>query len=254
LVGLHGNEKFVDELHADNLLKVHRASITSMRGSNIVLSNGEQFESDAAIFATGWNHKFDFFDPALAIELGIPADLKAEDESTTKYWQSLGEKAEEEVLDLLPVLKNPPPHHTRPVPYTPYRLYRYILPSSLAAQDDRSLIFLGLLTNVQTSIYAEVSSLWGISWMEGLRDIPKSKDEMDYDIARVNAWSERRYLSRGRQRQVASVEIQDVTDALMRDMGLKVYRKGNFLSNTFVPTRSQDYKGIVQEVLDQQKA
>lgn len=224
-----------------------------MQGTNITLSNGEQLESDAAIFATGWNHKFDFFDPALALELGIPADLKEEDELTAKYWQSLGEKAEKEVLELLPVLKNPPPHYTRPVPYTPYRLYRYILPSSLAAQDDQSLIFLGLLTNVQTSIYAEVSSLWGIAWMEGLLKLTKSKEEMDYDIARVNSWSEHRYLSRGRQRQVASAEIQDITDTCMRDMGLKVHRKGNFLFEQFVPVRAQDYKGIVQEVLVQRR-
>ncbi|KUJ18470.1 FAD/NAD(P)-binding domain-containing protein [Mollisia scopiformis] len=250
LVGLHGNKKFVDELHSENLLKVHRASITSMRESNIALSNGEILNSDTVVFATGWDNKSELFDPADCLKLGITTDSTNEDEVTMKYWQTLGDKAEKYVVDLLPVLKNPPPHFTRPVPHTPYRLYRYILPPSLAAQDDRSLVFLGLVTSVQTSIYAEVSALWGIGWMEGLLNVTKSKDEMDYDIAKVNAWSERRYLSRGRQRQIASVEIQDITDILMKGMGLKVYRKSNFLSETFVPIRAQDYRGIVREFLN----
>jgi dimethylaniline monooxygenase (N-oxide forming) len=86
--------------------------------------------------------------------------------------------------------------------------------------------------------------------MEGLLDISKSKKKLDYDIAKVNAWMARRYLSRGRTRQIASAEIQDVTDILMRDMGLKVYRKSNWISEIFAPLRAQDYKGIVQEVLD----
>ncbi|KAL2060367.1 hypothetical protein VTL71DRAFT_9762 [Oculimacula yallundae] len=249
LSALHGQKKFVDELHFGNLIQVHRATITSMTGSGINMNNGESLPCDAAIFATGWEYMSTMFDPAESLNLGSPAPLTDEDPETTTYWEKLRGKAEKEVLDLLPILKNPPPHHPRKVEHTPYRLYRHILPSNLAAQDDRSLIFLGLLTSIQTSIYAEVSALWGVSWMEGLLDISKSKEEMDYDIAKVNSWCERRYLARGRTRQIASAEIQDVTDLLMRDMGLKVYRKSNMFSETFLPGTAQDYKGIVQEML-----
>jgi dimethylaniline monooxygenase (N-oxide forming) len=161
------------------------------------------------------------FDPADALELGTNALLKDEHAATSAYWQKLQANAEKEVLDTLPILKAPPPHHEPDVEYTPLRLYRYILPSSLVEKNDRSLVYLGLVTNTQTSIYAEVSALWGVSWMEGLLDISKSKEELDYEIAKVNMWMARRYLSRGRTRQIASAEIQDVTDILMRDMGLK---------------------------------
>jgi dimethylaniline monooxygenase (N-oxide forming) len=249
LAALHGNKEFVDELHSGNLLQVHRASITSMSGSTVSLSNGDTLTSDAVVFATGWDYRSTLFSSPDSLELGTTAPLKDEDPTVSSYWQELQLEAEKEVFQKLPVLKSPPPFYQRPVGHTPYRLYRYILPSSLAAKQDRSLVFLGLVTSVQTSIYAEVSALWGISWMEGLLDVPKSKDEMDYDIAKVNAWCERRYLSRGRTRQIASAEIQDVTDVLMADMGLRVYRKGNWLSEIFVPGRSQDYKGIVQEML-----
>jgi hypothetical protein len=153
------------------------------------------------------------------------------------------------------MLKSPPPHYERPVDHTPTRLYRYILPSSLAAQGDHSLVLLGLVTSIQTTISAEVSALWGVAWMEGLLEkihtLP-TKAEMDYEIAKVNAWSARRYSSRGRQRQIASGEIQDVVDMWIKDLGLKVHRKGGLLGlrDTFVPYRAQDYKGIVKEVME----
>lgn len=253
LAALHGQEKFVDELHSGNMIQVHRATITSMSRSNVVLNNGDTLPCDAAIFATGWDYMSTLFTPTDSLALGTTALLKDEDPKTASYWESLHVEAEKDVLDKFPILKNPPSHHPRRVIHTPYRLYRHILPSSLAAQDDRSLVFLGLVTSVQTSIYAEVSALWAISWMEGMLDIPKPKEKMDYEIARINAWCERRYLARGQTRQIASAEIQDVTDVLMRDMGLKVYRKSNIFSEIFLPGFAQDYKGIVQDMLEKSK-
>ena len=77
-----------------------------------------------------------------------------------------------------------------------------------------------------------------------------TKPEMDYEIAKVNAWCARRYLSRGATRQIASAEVQQVVDLLMRDMGLETHRKGNWVTDTFTPYRSQDYKGIVKELVE----
>lgn len=254
VAALHDNEEFVKQLHSGELITVHRASIKSMFESSLTLSNSEVLPSDAVVFATGWEYKSDLFEPPVAIDLGISAPLEHQDATTARYWEDQRQRAEKAVLDTLPILKTPPPHYERPVQHTPTRLYRYILPSSLAAKQDHSLILLGLVTSIQTSISAEVSALWGVAWMEGLLErthsIP-SKPEMDYEIAKVNEWSARRYLSRGRQRQVASAEIQDVIDMWMRDLGLKVHRKGGLLGlrDTFVPYRSQDYEGIVKEVI-----
>ena len=39
----------------------------------------------------------------------------------------------------------------------------------------------------------------------------------------------------------------------MRDMGLKVYRKSNIFSEIFLPGFAQDYKGIVQDMLEKSK-
>jgi len=63
-------------------------------GSTIILSNGTELTSDAAVFATGWEYSTSIFDPALALELGIPAPLKSEDASSASYWQDLSTIAE----------------------------------------------------------------------------------------------------------------------------------------------------------------
>jgi hypothetical protein len=39
----------------------------------------------------------------------------------------------------------------------------------------------------------------------------------------------------------------------MEDMGLRAKRKSNWLSDTFLPYRAQDYKGIVQDMLAKAK-
>jgi hypothetical protein len=51
-----------------------------------------------------------------------------------------------------------------------------MVPSSLVEKNDRSLIFTGLMANVQTTIYTEVAVLWGISWMENMLDISVLND------------------------------------------------------------------------------
>jgi dimethylaniline monooxygenase (N-oxide forming) len=220
-----------------------------MSDRSVHLSNGEILPCDAAVFATGWDYKSTLFSENDALQLGMTAYLANEDPETASYWQKLTTKADQEVIEKLPILAHPPPHYERPVTYTPFRLYRYQLPTSLASANDRSLVFCGLVTSVQTSVYAEVSALWAVAWLENLLSVPLSKEEMDYDIAKVNAFCQRRYLSRGRTRQIASAEIQEVTDLLMKDMGLKVYRKNNWLKEIFAPSRSQDYKGVVEELV-----
>lgn len=250
--GLHrtsATAKFIQELHSGDLLQVHRASIANISESDITLSNGKVLSSNAVIFATGYQSQTTLFSSTDALALGLNAPLIDEQPENAKYWTETESRAEEDVLRKLPILRHPPLHHKRPVSYTPYRLYRHIAPSTFVAQEDRSLAFVGFLTSVQTTLYSEVAALWAVAWLDGLMDLPASREEMDYDIAKVNVWSRRRYLSRGRIRQIASAEIQDVTDMLMQDMCLDVYRSGNFLREIFAPPRSQWYKGIVRELL-----
>ncbi|RDW67767.1 hypothetical protein BP6252_09163 [Coleophoma cylindrospora] len=249
---LHGNEWFLAKLHEGKDVHVHRASITSLTGSEAVLSNGTILPCDAAVLATGWKYSTSMFEPSLALTLGVPTQVEFEDPAEAKYWQALTLKAEHKLQEKYPVLKTAPDFHKRELEHTPFRLYKHIIPHTYAAQRDRSLIFLGMLSNLQFTMYAEVSALWGISWMEGLLDdgaVPSSKAQIDGEIAEFNSWSAQRYLSRGRTRMVAGGEIQDVIDLLMQDLGLPVHRRKSWIRENFVPYRSLDYKGIVQDVL-----
>ena len=224
-----------------------------MSGSNVELSNGTTLPSDAVVFATGWVQSPPFFEPSLAMELGIPAPLQSQDASTEKYWQGVTNQAEKDLLTTYPILETAPDFYKKELTKTSFRLYRHIVPHSLVHNRNRSIIFLGMLSNLQFPIYAEVASLWGVAWMEGLLDdktLPTSKEQIDYDIAKFNAWSALRYSSRGRVGMVAGGEIQDIIDLLMVDMGLEPHRKKYWLSDRFVTYRSQDYKGITQEFLD----
>ncbi|PTB52524.1 hypothetical protein M431DRAFT_496852 [Trichoderma harzianum CBS 226.95] len=230
---LHSCPKFISELSKpDGLLTVHRTRITSAQDQILHLSNGKTISCQALVFGTGWTSEDVLFDPALGLSLGLPKPAVLEDDVSTEYWQKLHTKADSDILSLLPILKDSPGRRTADA-LTPYRLYRYMLPSSLAAADDHSLIFLGYLISIQTHILSEVSALWAICWLENLVDlgISKNKEDIDYEIAK------------------------HFIDLLMKDMGLKPKRKGGLgIKDTFVPYRSQDYLGIVDEILQRSKA
>ncbi|KAL6822398.1 hypothetical protein V8C40DRAFT_275764 [Trichoderma camerunense] len=251
---LHSCPKFISELSKpDGLLTVHRTRITSAQDQILHLSNGKTISCQALVFGTGWTSEDALFDPALGLSLGLPKPAVLEDDISTQYWQKLHMKADADVLSLLPILKYSPGRKTADA-LTPYRLYRYMLPSPLAAADDHSLIFLGYLISIQTHILSEVSALWAICWLENLVDlgISKNKEDIDYEIAKVNAFSFRKNLS---QEPSAGSGIQHFIDLLMKDMGLKPKRKGGLgIKDTFVPYRSQDYLGIVDEILRRSKA
>ncbi|TFB05122.1 Senecionine N-oxygenase [Trichoderma ghanense] len=251
---LHSCPKFIPELSKpDGLITVHRARITSAQDQTVCLSHGENISCQALVFGTGWTPEDVLFDPALGLSLGLRKPTTLEDEDSIKYWKSLHERADQEILSLLPVLEDSPgPRASDPL--TPYRLYRYMLPSSLAAANDRSLVFLGYLISIQTHLLSEVSALWAVCWLENLVDlgIPKSKEDIDYEIAKVNAYSLRKNLS---QEPSAGSGIQHFIDLMMKDMGLRTKRKGGLgVKDVFVPCRSQDYLGIVDEVLQRSKA
>lgn len=248
---MHSCPKFIPELSKpDGLITIHRAGITSTQGDTVYLSNGESISCQALVFGTGWTPEDVLFDPAEGLSLGLRKPRALEDEDSARYWKKLHERADQEILSLLPILKDSPGPRNQD-PLTPYRLYRYMLPSSLAAENDRSLVFLGYLISIQTHILSEVSALWAICWLEDLVDlgIPKSKQDIDYEIAKVSAYSLRKNLS---QEPSAGSGIQHFIDLLMRDMGLRVKRKGGVgVKDLFVPYRSQDYLGIVDEILQQ---
>ncbi|KAL7925255.1 FAD/NAD(P)-binding domain-containing protein [Trichoderma austrokoningii] len=251
---LHSCPRFLPELSKPvGLITVHRARIISAQDQTLEISNNETVSCQALVYGTGWSGEDMIFEPSLGLSLGLPKPVALEDQISKDYWQKLHTKADTDVLSLLPILKDSPGIQSSRATLTPYRLHRYMLPSSLAAQNDRSLVFLGYLISIQKNILSEVSALWAICWLDNLVDlnISNSKYEMDYEIAKVNSWSLQKNLTLEPR---PGSGIQHFIDLLMKDMGLKAKRKGRLgIRDTFVPYRSQDYLGIVDEVLQKSK-
>jgi hypothetical protein len=273
---VHDNSTFLDMVAEGKLIHVHRASISSLSSQTVTLSDGQVLPCNAAVFATGWKmNQSPIFPSTMLPELGLPYNLFSQSPEQAKHWNTLDSTSESQVRSLFPMLANPPPEiveydkaHTKPVTMTPFRTFRYIVPPNLTAQGDHSLAVLGCLINTAVPIYAEVSALWGVAYLENLPFAPstakmmKNIDDMEKDISLVDMWGVLRFRDRAAAYLDGSVEIQDFTDLLVKDLGLRADRKrfaaerdrkrGLFglkawVREWFYPYFGKDYNSLVEE-------
>jgi dimethylaniline monooxygenase (N-oxide forming) len=246
-------------------IDIHRASIASFNTNSVVLSNGTTLNCSAVVFASGWERtQTKIFPPSELLTLGLPVPISQQPPDYEKNWSALDTAADEKVCSIFPFLRNPPPElFKRQNPTTPFRLYRYIAPPTQAAAGDRSLAFLGCLSNIRNPSFAEVSALWATAYLLDLlpnpvNEVLADQAEMETRISEVNAWERRRYRDKASRYPVGGLEIQDFMDVLMQDLGLEPERKRGkgprgFLGlrawarEWFWPYMSADYKGIVEE-------
>jgi hypothetical protein len=252
------------------LIHVNRAHMVSATGNSITVSTGESIPSDAIVFCTGWNIASPFlFSPTLANEIGLPVDPTVLSEDESEYWRALDKAALTRIEADYPMLKNPPSNvHIKTFDKTPFRLFRYIVPPKLAARGDRSILFLGAFSNARSHLSAEIASLWSVAYFENL--LPAStnalladKNEMDKDVAHVEAYRIKRYSNTFLHR-LNGAEAPEFDDLMMNDLGLRTDRKrmrmaagwrgwfgwkawtaewfGNYLAS--------DYEGLVGEFLE----
>lgn len=229
----------MDLVSEDKLIHVHRSSIATIHKDSITLKNGAILSSNALVFATGWKqNQSPIFPSYLLPDLGFPYPLAKEDPQSAKHWNAIEKSSEQKVKDLFPVLAHPPEEveeydaiRTRAQTVTPFRLFRNIVPPRLSARGQRDLVVLGTLLNTAVPTYAEVSSLWGVAYLENLPFSPSatatlsSLPQMEQDIGLINAWGWVRYRTRAFDYLDGSVEIQNFMDSLVRDLGLKAMRK-----------------------------
>jgi dimethylaniline monooxygenase (N-oxide forming) len=144
--------EFLDFIHTGEKVKVFREQIASLSERFVILSSGEKRPTDAVIFATGYKISEPIYSPDLAGELGVPTNIESYPPHLAEKWEELETLAETEVLESFPRLKEAPAYNKKPVPYTPYRLYRTILPPALAEKEDRSLVFVGAVGALNTAL------------------------------------------------------------------------------------------------------
>jgi hypothetical protein len=133
--------RLVDE---EKLIHVNRAHMISAKGRSVTLSTGETVLADAIVFCTGWQLSAPpLFSSSLCYELGLPTDPTVIPDDEKKHWSALDTVAENNIDQLYPILKNPPRLHMPTDTASPFRLFRSLIPSKLAARGDNSIVFLG---------------------------------------------------------------------------------------------------------------
>lgn len=222
-------------IYHDDILKLEKRLVR--------LKRGDQIPTDVLLCGTGWHpSSFGFFSPELAVKLGLPHPFQNEPAEDAETWTQLEKEADQRVLQEFPQLVNPPNHPSKPVSTTPYRLYNGIAPL-----DDDSIAFIGCVSCANYFRGVECQAIWATAFLDKQLTLPSKQDQQE-DIARMNAWCRRRYLSNGVRGNFLSVESTGYTDKLLREIGLSSHLKGWF-RDYFVPGTSQDLVGLKDEYM-----
>ncbi|KAM7184258.1 putative dimethylaniline monooxygenase [Naviculisporaceae sp. PSN 640] len=264
--------------------KVHL--VTGTNDTEVPGSNGvSELDVDALVASTGYSAKptVSFSPSTLHSDLGLPTtSLTPEQQS---FWSELDSKADIVIGQKFPQLIKGPPKPRLDVPasseeprtkpinlgaaseanYTPWRLYRGIAPPGLTDVPqavDRSIIFIGMFSNIANTIRLEIQCLWGLAYLENkLPHLDASQDghvDMRTKIFEETAVLQRYAQHRapyGHGRFYPDLVFDQLPywDVLLKDLGLKTRRKGGFMGfrELFEPYTQTDYRGLVDEWLAQ---
>ncbi len=197
-----------------------------MKGYILYLSNQSQVDVDAVVFATGWESSTGaMFSPELQVELGLPVLWDCLQEFKANYWKQRDASEDKKIINLYPLFDNMPYEYSyRDAEYTPYRLFRGLIPPSVTAETN--IVLLGKVGNLQQTSLAEINALWSVAYLEGLlplESLVRDQEAMNREVARTNAFMKRRYPGR-RNIPLALLEVRDLMDLLLRDLGVRADR------------------------------
>ena len=191
----------------------YRQDVSHLSARSICLANGTTIKCDALICGTGWKQSYPFFSDTQLCELGLPHDPSFPCLDDAAQWHMIQEAADCAVIKEYPKLAHPPPFYKKPMTKTPYRLYKCI-----ASLDDDSIVFLGQLRIASNFRVAECQALWATAYLDHKLDLPGYED-MQAEIAYVNAWCRRRYPANGGLGNYLHYDVIAYTDALLARAG-----------------------------------
>jgi len=240
-------------------VRVYREDVSRLSSHSVHLADGQILHADALITATGFTVKptYDFSPSTLHSDLGIPTTGYTQ--AQRDFWSHLNHKAELTIVSKFPRLllgpfKSPSSNVIQPynpgidpeLQHTPFRLYRAIAPPGLTVQGDRSLVFIGMFSNISAFIRLELQCLWACAYLNG--QMPIDTNTVFEETALFSRYA--RYRSPyGHGRFFPDLVFDQVPyfDVLMQDLGLPYWRKKNLLQELFSSYGPADYKGVIQE-------
>lgn len=257
-------------IEKSDTIKISRTHITSLEARRLHLANGKTINADALVFATGWKHPHQFmFNPSLAAELGNPLPKQAQPSPYRQHWEALDASAKKDIITNYPILAQPPEKlNLKARPDRQYsRHFRFMVPPTLAARNDHSIVFLGNLHAQSAGTFAEICALWAVAYLEDMfpvsatRELLQDREAMEREAARSNAWAKLRYLALVSV-PIVGFEFRETIDVLLRDLGVEPERmrmrtKGfgwwgwkAWWRDYFTAYVPSDYRGIVEEFLE----
>ena len=187
---------------------VHRTDIDCFdNGNKIYLRDGTQVSTDYVILCTGFEKAYHAFEKDLRVECGLTYEYSVK-------WAKLDAHCEQIVDMKLPCLKKNPivnskRHDEEALLHGPSRHYRRLIEPHMAAKDDRSIYFPGMIHSIFTPLVSEFQALWGCAYMLGRLD-PPDEETMEVEVATWNVWTRKRYLAQGQKHAYAIYDYLSV--------------------------------------------
>lgn len=225
------------QLVRDSQVSIIRGNITRLDIDSIILEkrSGEadsvkldhqSIKADAIVCAIGYDYSASVcLEPSFKrIFWGCPVDS-----SEDSIHPNLDTRAGQELLSRFPILHDAPSQLERLPRKTPWRLWRFIAPpSQVATGKRRNLAFLNAITSYQTTIKAELTSLWTYAYLfDRLQVKTPTEEEASYEAALWSRWGKLR-APYGMQGKLADFlyDAMPYYDLLLNDLGLNSWRKG----------------------------
>ena len=226
-------------------VRIHRQDIKQLSSHTIHLGNNTLLRADALITATGFTVKPDhsFTPSTLHSDLGIPTTQLTQ--AQRDFWSHLNHKAELTIVSKYPRLllgpfRSPSSNVVQPfnpgidpeLQHTPFRLYRAIAPPGLTVQGDRSLVFIGMFSNISNFIRLELQCLWAYAYLNNHLAIDTSTV---FDETALFARYTRYRSPYGHGRFFPDLVFDQVPyfDVLMQDLGFAVLEEEELVQGAF---------------------
>ena len=225
-------------------VNIYRGDLSGTTANAIILDDGRQVPTDVLLCGTGWNANYPFFSSKQVFELGLPHDPCEDSKETRRSWNDLMESADQQILKQYPILARPPPER-KPIggtSLTPARLYHGIAPLT-----DTSIIFLGRARMSNNFRGAEAQAIWATAYWDGHVTIP-TFEQAQREVAYMNAFSRRRYPSRGVDGINFHADLIWYTDTLSCEAGLTSHRKG-WWEDPDEPCLASDFRDCKDEYI-----
>ncbi|PGH12966.1 hypothetical protein AJ79_03939 [Helicocarpus griseus UAMH5409] len=276
---LNYDTDFYDLVKKGDKISIHIDDIDHLSPGKVHLADGTELKSEAFLAVTGWKHvpPIKFLPEGVDKELGIPHSLS--DNAPAKdlaNQQDLIERADKEILNRFPRLKDQPLWNRNYVPLTsqkgidskdevtpctpltPYMLHRFTVPPSERFLRPRDVAFVGMVANFSNVITAHLQGLWISAYFSGLLVDDPAKavgdepamQKLRYQTLLHNRFGKWRYPTDwGTKAPNFIFDAVPYLDLLQRDLGIKTRRKKGFWAEIWEPYGPEDYRNVNDEWL-----